>query len=126
MREIKFRAKSIETGEWVYGSLVCQTGLTIFSKYYIATSNEGDVLFTEVTRDTVCQYTGLKDKNDVEIYEGDLLSFGPDSHAHTVVWNLDKAVFEISDWPLHESVYAAEIIGNIYENPELLEPTTNG
>ena len=84
MREIKFRGKRIDNGEWVYGSL------TTYSQYmsYI----EVDLLENEiysVLSDTVGQYTGLKDKNGVEIYEGDKLQ---DERG-----NIITCLFEIQD-----------------------------
>jgi len=88
-----------------------------------------------VTRDlddfTLMQYTGLKDKNGVEIYEGDILK----SYEHDAVrYNHPYSVIEYGDWAGADEVYGyqfphngwdterwLEVIGNIYENPELVK-----
>ncbi|MFL8969327.1 YopX family protein [Helcococcus kunzii] len=69
------------------------------------------------------QSTGLKDKNGEEIFEGDILK-GDDGEFfyNSVVFDKEKAIFMRSDSiELWENVEELEVIGNIYENPELLE-----
>lgn len=73
----------------------------------------------------VMQYTGLKDKNDKEIYEGDLLKITDTFHTYPmpVIWSEDCWTMEVEGTygTLSEWNEAGEIIGNIYENPELIK-----
>jgi hypothetical protein len=111
MREIKFRGKGIRTDKWVYGSLLedyagtCQ----IWEKDEINASHN-----YLVDPATVGQYTGLKDKSGKDIYEGDILDF--EGRSNAVVWDNYNCGFNIVEYGIH----TCKIIGNIYDNPELL------
>lgn len=112
MREIKFRGKRIDNGEWVYGDLSTKN---LFNEPMIYEEEWADYA---VIPETVGQYTGLKDKNGVEIYEGDLLQF-EDYPPQEVVW--EDGGFAVEDYYLADWYDGAVVIGNIHDNPELME-----
>lgn len=115
-RQIKFRGKSLNTGAWVYGDLQ-HKGKRTFVEY-------------EVAPETVGQYTGMNDKHGEYIYEGDIVlcKFGycgnPRMFAHEdkVVVKWGRAAYDSLN---SSDIYEYEIIGNIYDNPELLKPNEN-
>ena len=125
-REIIFRGKRIDNGEWAYGSLVVEE-----DKYYIALSindnikrDDYDVYMLEVIPKTIGQYTGLHDKNGKEIYEGDIgRTFKED--ICVVVYKYNGFWLKVIDksknyrWVIFIE-NNIEVIGNIYDNPELL------
>ena len=127
MREIKFRGLDRE-GKWFIGShLKTGTGM-----HYIVPQNViGSLPQYSVRAETVGQYTGLNDKNGVEIYEGDILTFEDDKFVWSVEYDLccfvanggeynqKEELIEFYDWK--EESLDVVIIGNIYENPHLLE-----
>lgn len=140
MREIKFRGKRVYNGEWVEGFVSVHT--ICGEKTYLATvinvkpQKIYDVEWYEVDPATVGQYTGLKDKNGVESYHKDIVrtnaghigvvEFG--SHSPTGnEW--DNAWGWFIQFPNRGQAasmdehfgYWGEIIGNVWENPELLE-----
>jgi hypothetical protein len=120
MREYLFRGKQIDSGEWIEGSLWIH-----LSKPYIMTT--ANVVGYEVDPETVGQYTGLKDKNGVRIFEGDIIQYG-NSGADRIYWDDELSSFMelriIGGNEYSCSLVVAEkseIIGNIHDNPELLK-----
>lgn len=114
MREIIFRGKSLVTKEWVYGDLF-QHG----EQRFIMAGGHN----VEVDSESVGQYMGCDDENDVKIFEGDICHFyGGDYYSGS--WE-ENHVCEISFCAvcLHylENAEFKEVIGNAYNNSELIE-----
>ncbi|EOO05013.1 hypothetical protein IAW_05832 [Bacillus cereus str. Schrouff] len=119
MRDFQFRGKFCD-GTWVYGSHV-QTGVNM---HYIIPQNviADEIKSRVVDKKTVGQYTGLTDKNGKRIYEGDIIRF-KDKNLDSVEReeiSFNDGGFGTEDWWLRD-IGECEVIGNIYENPELLE-----
>ena len=134
MREILFRGKRIFDGDWVYGFAYKQYSAAKVEEWYIR-AFETDYL---VVPETVGQYTGLTDRNGTKIFEGDIVVFADffDDKIHRgVVYWCDSAFwFDCTETEGDEGMYSLayisvnvlEVIGNIYDNPELLEVKQNG
>lgn len=122
-REFKFRGKRIDNAAWIIDSetYICDGDGTWLS--------DNKLSVEKVMPDTVGQFTGLYDKNEKEIYEGDILRiFRTDTDESLVVEVYDKGIVNIAiseyDYVLLDlfSTYCEfEVIGNIYDNHELLE-----
>lgn len=116
MREIKFRGKRLDNGEWIYGDLHIRTPFPHIH-------SEIDHNRVNIDPHTVGQFTGLHDKNGKEIYEGDIV----DSHLQGV----SKVLYDSGQYTVESKNYStaltyriaihAVIIGNIHDNPELLK-----
>lgn len=121
-REIKFRGLRTHGKGWAYGYYSYSVE---FSGHFIEFDNKGKDSQEEVIPESVGQFTGLHDKCGEEIYEGDILN-----DQIVVTWRADLASFALMkqgwayDHYFGEAVDAGNtvIIGNIHENPELLQP----
>ena len=145
MREILFRGQTRRFGEkvknfagdpmpsnWVYGGVCCGGGA--FSIIYAYMDEEKEIPIEKhvVYTDTIGQYTGLTDKNGKRIFEGDIVKVTDDNGETDLcscgigyvcfydgVWcvcdEVNDGLYDVS------KIYYIEIIGNIYDNPELLE-----
>lgn len=129
MREILFRGKRIDNGEWVFGmpwifkdhACICpwKKGMCKYDTGYFPILVESK---------TVGQYTGLTDQNGDKIFDGDIIKnhdFNAEDGGYGVV-EYDDGAFEINgngiSATFHENYWGkeCEVVGNIYDNPELL------
>ena len=146
MREILFRGKRMDNGEWAVGYLyehepalvgiVSENDAPEPSKWFIARTGFADwnmprpVELVEVDPSTVGQYTGLKDKNGERIFDGDIVQ----AHFKT---NHSKQIFRVAfDYGTFifnngyvkvpvRGIYRIKVIGNIHDNPEFMKEGAN-
>ena len=141
MREILFRGQTRRYGEkvrlngekiksnWVYGGIFPQNGDGDFAIIY---QQEPTVEKYPVYADTVGQYTGLTDKNGTKIFEGDIVKYGDTVHNvvfeqrnGTAYFGLVYSTLETLSFGYYQDLKQIEVIGNIYDNPELVGDENN-
>lgn len=126
MREILFRGKRVDNGEWVISDSI----LRYDGKIQLWQEKEGWVF---VIPETVGEYTGLTDKNGKKIFEGDIIEcewynamMQIEHRRHLIIFSRGSFCAEWYIWQdkynnyLHDT-FNRKVIGNIYDNPELLE-----
>lgn len=134
MITIRFRAKRVKYGSWYYGSLLtCQDGTAAIM------TAQHTWMSTHVTVDpkTIGQFTGLTDEDQHDIYEGDIIKIVEEYDDENVYTSIGvvcfvEGIYELQDkngkhfaylgWTMHnEDVIKLEVVGNIHDNPEMLE-----
>ena len=137
-REILFKAKKVDGGEWIEGYIVKKHGT-----YFLYDINESDTCRQNnylIDEDTICQYTGLTDKNGNRIWEGDIIKYHFGEVYAPVKFGEYQSCFDSTstchvgfyvDWDKNHDfrkdlgywikMVDAEVVGNIFDNPELLE-----
>lgn len=127
MREYLFRGKMIANGNWSEGNLlVTKQGCCITPDATVLGS------YGAVEPETVGQYTGLTDKNGTKIFEGDIVKYGDTVHKAvfeqrngTAYFGLVYSTLETLSFGYYQDLKQIEVIGNIYDNPELLGDEEN-
>ena len=145
-REILFKAKRIDNGEWVEGCIVIDQSRLDRFKYRIQPIESGVLYAHPIDPDTLCQYTGLTDKNGKKIWENDILRYSYDYDGSPFLKDGEEIKYRVgavfwSEWrgswavcgrgnkkctnndvfKYNRNPNRTKVIGNIFDNPELLE-----
>ena len=127
-REILFKAKRKDNGGWVEGYLMPRPNSFGKPQYYIVPPS--GALWYEIDPDTLCQYTGLTDKNGKKIWENDIVEEryrGVVTKRYHVLWDFKEASWMLeTKSSARYGIYAIDqkkfkVVGNIFDNPDLLE-----
>ena len=140
-REILFRGKRVDNGEWVYGRGLqqCKDELgneivaifknVVKSKNCIKKKGRYTLYYVPVKAETLGQYTGLKDKNGNKIFEGDIVIIGEKLKTKVVYYDgafrmqseFSPTPTDTTDMGYMMREFSVRVIGNIHDNPEILK-----
>lgn len=117
MREHLYRAKREENGAWIYGDLLTPTD---FMDIYEIAEKSGMGDRYDIDPDTICEYTGLKDKNGKKIFENDIVQ-DVDGRVYRIVFFEYEWIAEQTRtfWLNIKHLKSCSVIGNMYDNSEL-------
>lgn len=132
MREILFKAKRVDNGEWAEGYYVKKYDLLGNEEHLIFHADSYKVWeYVEIDPETLCQFTGETDKNGKRIWENDVawLVYDGKEHIYQIVWDDSELDFKATNGEENYGLNfeyllcceEIEVIGNIFDNPELLQ-----
>ena len=126
VESIKFKAKRLDNGEWIYGSLIRSTAGVKERAYIVDNfSSMSDYSVVGIDPSTVCMFTGLKDCGGKELFENDLIHFVGHKPIGTVIWSEENYAFMVASGnePLYwlsdvQEIGKIEIVGNKFDKEE--------
>ena len=140
MREILFKAKRIDNGEWVEGFLIKDLHREEWYIGYLFGGGAHDTDVAQIDPDTLCQYTGLADKNGQKIWENDVVKYHFGNDVAPIKFGEYQSCFDsikaghigfYLDWDCKKAlrkdlgywvnIIDCNVVGNLFDHPELLE-----